>query len=181
MAPSSVPLWKEAETECKRGNFPLAAASFHKCFENSTPVAAAGAVLTVSRHSDVGFNGHDIRGHKLARAILRGDHLTAKQTKICRGLASRYATQALTKVWGAGGYAGAKRLRLLFEGRDPWTGAALHWGHDEGADEALEVGGVSDSGDEVEADREEGDAYEIDGFVVPDDEGEAPDEAEPPS
>ena len=177
MAWSDVSLWKEAETECKHGNFQAAAASLLKCISRCTmPAAAAGAVLAVSRHSNVGFNERDRGGHKLARAIEKGEHLDASQTKRCKKLAERYATQAMTKVWGAGGSAGAKRLRRLFEGRDPWSGEALRWGDDDGSDEAVEVGGAADSSDE-DADEDEDEDSDSGSFIVPD-ESEAADEAE---
>ena len=178
MAWSDVPLWEEAETECKHGNFQAAAASLLKCISRRTmPAAAAGAVLAVSRHSDVGFNEYDLGGHKLARAIEKGEHLDTSQTKRCKKLAERYATQAMTTVWGAGGSAGAKRLRRLFEGRDPRSGEALRWGDDGGgSDEAVEVGGAADSSDEDEAEAEDEDS-DSGSFIVPD-ESEAADEAE---
>jgi hypothetical protein len=64
------------------------------------------------------------------RRIEKGERLNARQTKRCRKLAERYATQAMTKVWGEGGSAGAQRLQRLFEGRDPWSGDDLCWGDD---------------------------------------------------
>ena len=176
MAWSDVPLWEEAETECKHGNFQAAGASLLKGMSGTMPAAAAGAVLAVSRHSDVGFNEYDLGGHKLARAIEKGEHLDTSQTKRCKKLAERYATQAMTTVWGAGGSAGAKRLRRLFEGRDPWSGEALRWGDDDGSDEAVEVGGAADSSDEDEAEAEDEDS-DSGSFIVPD-ESEAADEAE---
>ena len=161
---------EEAEEACKNGNFMAAGAALLKCIARATPVAAAGAVLAVSQHSDVGFSENDIGGHKLARVIAEGEHLNAWQTKRCRKLAARYATQAMTKVWGDGGSAGAKRLRRLFKGRDPWSGDELCWGDDDGSgDEAVEAGGAADSSEEEEAEREEADS-DLGGFITPDEE-----------
>ena len=170
MVALSVLFAEEAEEACKNGNFMAAGAALLKCIARATPVAAAGAVLAVSQHSDVGFSENDIGGHKLARVIAEGEHLNAWQTKRCRKLAARYATQAMTKVWGDGGSAGAKRLRRLFKGRDPWSGDELCWGDDDGSgDEAVEAGGAADSSEEEEAEREEADS-DLGGFITPDEE-----------
>ena len=178
MVALSVLFAEEAETACKSGNFMAAGAALLKCIARATPVAAAGAVLAVSQHSGVGFSDKDFGGHKLARAIAKGEHLNAWQTKRCRKLAARYATQAMTKVWGEGGSAGAKRPRRLFKGRDPWSGDELRWGDDDGSgDEAMEVGGAADSSEEEEAEREEADS-DLGSFITPDEEDEDADSSE---
>ena len=179
MAAPIVSFWEDAETQCKHGNFQAAAAVLIKCVTGILPVTAAGAVLAVSRHSNVGFNKYDHDGHALASLIEKGERLDAWQTKRCRALAVRYATQAMTKVWGEGGPAGAQRLQRLLEGRDPWSGDELCWGDDGGGgDEAVEVGGAAagDSSEEDEAEDEDEDG-DMEGFIAPD-KSEDEDEAE---
>jgi len=174
----SAPLWREAEAACQAGKFQEAAAVLvRQMARTNPPLAAAGAVLIVKRRG-WGFSKMDKPGAlALAKAIEEGAWLDKWQTARAETLADRYATQCMTACWNRGGEAASKRLRLLFEGRNPFTGAALRWGATAGAREALEVkeraspwapaAGPADSDDDDDAGESDGD----DDFIAPEDEG----------